>query len=403
MAQPNVSVEFVNSGLGSVSIGADNICGLICTGVAVSGKLTLGDVVALSSLDDAATYGITPAYDEDNSLKVYQHISDFYSQAPRGTLLWLSVFPKTTYMSDMTYVEDNIIPNLLQASQGKVSLIGITRTPDSEYGESTSTVVDGDITDVWFDADAFQAIQFAQETAAYQQTLYRYVRFIIEGRNAKDGYASAFDLTTLNCPNVAVMTTNSTGGIYAAVGLALGRAAALPVQRKIAYRLDGALNRVTDQYLSSGTKDYAQPTEIAGWHDKGYLQIIPVQGLVGLYFNNDLCCTASNDDQQFLSRGRVIDKAAKLAVATYNRYVNSEVDVDTDGKLTGEYVAMFESLVEREIRQQMIANKELSGVNCYINPDQNVLGTSTVNMELQLQPVGYASYIVVKIKFTQTL
>jgi hypothetical protein len=403
MAQPNVSIEFVNSGLGAVNIGADNICGLIATGVAVSGKLTLGVPVSLSSLDDATTYGIDADYDAANTCKVFKHLSDFYSQAPRGTQLWLVVYPKTVLLSDMALGENEIISDLLQASAGKISFIGLSRTPDDGYEQTNTVTISGDTVNVAFDSDAFNAIQLAQATAEAERANYRYFRVIIEGRGASDGSGSAFDLTTLSSPNVAVINTNSDGGSWAAVGLALGRAAALPVQRKIAYRLDGALNGVNDQYLSSGTKDYMRPTELAGWHDKGYLQVIPVQGLVGLYFNNDLTCTNSTDDQQFLARGRVIDKAAKLAVATYNRYVNSEVEVDASGNLTSEYVAMFRGLIERELRQQMVANKQLSGAVCYINPVQNVLSTSSLEIELQLQPVGYASYIVVKIKYTATL
>ena len=54
----------------------------------------------------------------------------------------------------------------------------------------------------------------------------------------------------------------------------------------------------------------------------------------------------------------------------------------------------------------MTASGELSGdggdngVQVYIDPTQDVLATSTINVELRVRPFGYARYINVLLGFT---
>lgn len=403
MSLPNVDIQFVSGLQGPVNAGADNVCGLITSGVAVSGKLTLGVAFALNTLDDAAVHGITPAYDSDNGIVVYKQIKEFYEQAPAGTILWVLVTAQSVTLADMADVEATYVGTLMQASQGTITLIGLCWNPPDGYELSTNTYVSGDLTDVWMDAYSFVALSLAQENAVYLEGFHRYVRFIVEGRSAKDGSASAFDLTTLGYSHVGCVNTNSDGGPWAAVGLTLGRAAALPVQRSIAYRLDGALNRQTQTWLSSGSNAFLDPAELAGWHDKGYIQVIPVQGLVGLYFNDDLMCTDTTSDQNSLSRGRTIGKAARLTVSTYNRRVNSEVLVDSAGKIAPEFKALYENEINNQIRTQMVGPAALSAGKAYVNPDQDIIGTNQIEVQLSLQPVGVAKHIVVKIAFVKTV
>jgi hypothetical protein len=47
----------------------------------------------------------------------------------------------------------------------------------------------------------------------------------------------------------------------------------------------------------------------------------------------------------------------------------------------------------------MTANREVSGVSCLVDPNQNVISTSKVNVVLKIRPVGYASDIEVSLGF----
>lgn len=48
----------------------------------------------------------------------------------------------------------------------------------------------------------------------------------------------------------------------------------------------------------------------------------------------------------------------------------------------------------------MTQRGELSGFKAYIDENQEVIKTGMMNVNLQLQPVGYAKYITVNIGFT---
>ena len=49
----------------------------------------------------------------------------------------------------------------------------------------------------------------------------------------------------------------------------------------------------------------------------------------------------------------------------------------------------------------MTANKEISNVNCFIDPAQNILSTNQLNVVLKITPVGYASDIEISLGFQQ--
>jgi hypothetical protein len=391
---PGVGIEFVNSGLGAATISADNTCGLITNGVIVTGKLALNTPYPLSSLDDAAALGINALYDSANSVKVYRHVRDFYSQAPRGTKLWILVLAQTVTLAQMADVANPYISNLLQASAGSISLIGLARNPASGYTVTLSNRMD---------ADSYTALAKAQENALAQADLFRFVRVIVEGRSQQDDSALATDLRALSLDRVGTINTNSDGGAWAAVGLALGRAASLPVQRNLGYRLDGPLLGVENQFLSSGTKDYARPEQLGDWHDKGYIQVAPVVGLSGFYFTDDLMCCVNTEDANTLSRGRAIDKATRIVVAEYNPVVNSEVPVTKDGKIDPITLAGLTGKLDRALRTQMIVKGELSEASVYIDPDQDIIGTDELVVQLELLPVGQAKKITVKIGFVRSL
>lgn len=391
---PGVEVEYVSGGLGVATIAPDNSCGLIINGVIVTGKLALGTVYSLGSLEDAAALGITAEYDAANGLKVYAHVRDFYSQARRGTRLWLMVLAQTVTLTQMADVANTYVSTLLQASGNTITLLGLARNPASGY---TPTIANR------MDADSYAALAKAQENAEAQTAMYRYIRVIVEGRSQQDDSSLATDLRALSLDRVGLINTNSDGGAWAAVGLALGRAASLPVQRNMGYRLDGPLLGVEDQFLSSGTRDYARPEQNPGWHAKGYIQVAPVIGLAGFYFIDDLMCCAPTEDANTLSLGRVQDKASKLAVATYNRYVNSEVEVDATGKLNPVVVEGLKGLMDRAVRTEMVVNKELSEAQVLIDANQDIISTGELEVALELLPVGQAKKIKVKLGFVRSL
>ncbi len=108
---------------------------------------------------------------------------------------------------------------------------------------------------------------------------------------------------------------------------------------------------------------------------------------------------ATTDDYSFLARGRVIDKAHILAYTTFVQEVDDEVPVNADGTLDAGFCKWLSQQIINQINNTMTANKEISAVNCFIDPAQNILSTNELNVVLKLTPVGYATDIEINLGF----
>jgi hypothetical protein len=85
-----------------------------------------------------------------------------------------------------------------------------------------------------------------------------------------------------------------------------------------------------------------------------------------------------------------------------------EVPVTSTGTLQLPIVKSWEAKVENAIASGMTANGELSadvtdandrGVKCYIDPDQNIISNSILDVNIRVRPFGYPRYINVYLGF----
>lgn len=198
-------------------------------------------------------------------------------------------------------------------------------------------------------------------------------------------------------PDVSVLQAEYAG--YANVGLVGGRMAAIPVQRSIGRVRDGKLP-VTKAALSNGV-DISQvsETDLVAIHDKGYIFMWKHIGIAGYYFNMDNAACPISDDYAYLSRGRTIDKAARLLRQVYLQDLLDEIEVDETGKLEVSVVKSFQALGKNTIETNMLADGEASGVDVYVDPNQLILVTDKLEMQLRITPMGVAKEIIVNLGF----
>ncbi|HQJ91087.1 MAG TPA: hypothetical protein PLB70_10775, partial [Paludibacteraceae bacterium] len=78
----------------------DAICGLLANGVAVAADagagiigIAVGQTVKITSMKEAAAYGIDAAYDTANNVRVFRHISEFFRICGEGNTLYLMLYP----------------------------------------------------------------------------------------------------------------------------------------------------------------------------------------------------------------------------------------------------------------------------------------------------------------------
>ena len=104
----------------------------------------------------------------------------------------------------------------------------------------------------------------------------------------------------------------------------------------------------------------------------------------------------------------MIDKAFRVAYSTLLDKVNDEIPVTDEGKMPVSITHALQGAVETAIINNMTAYGNLgtdiedsndTGVQCYIDPEQNVVTTSTLRVSIKVKPYGYAKYIEATLGF----
>jgi len=152
-------------------------------------------------------------------------------------------------------------------------------------------------------------------------------------------------------------------------------------------------------YIGTVVAENGNPDVI---NDKGFICPRTFVGKAGYFWNDDLLATAVTDDYALTPRRRVIDKAYRIAYRTLVEELGNDIAVTDDGKIPAAIAKNIQNEVERAIENEMTANGNLgvnptddndTGVECYVDYNQNIVSSSTLNVQLRVKPYGYAKYI----------
>lgn len=387
MALPNVIITLANGALGQVTATDDGVAGMILTGAAVEGKLELNTVYMFSSTRDLKTHGIT----EENNPLVYKDVTAFYEQAGDGAELYVLVVSAATTLTQMcSAADESPLKKLVNYARGRIRLVGINRIPPAEYQPDT----DG----TGIDNDAVLAATSAQAVAQSYEAKINPFRILIP--------ALLWDGTTNNLYKPREASFNRVGFVLAAdkkagdfyspaIGRILGRVAKHPVNYSIARVKSGSI--ASDGFLSDGRAPEVAEGQHELLHTAGYISYRTFPGKNGYYLNDDCMAAPLTDDYSSLNLGRVIDKAILITYVTYIDEVNDSVEVDSKGKLPQGLCTYFEGRLENAVAIAM--NGEISSFDAYINPDQNILSSSCMDVSCKIVPKGILREINVTLGF----
>jgi hypothetical protein len=155
--------------------------------------------------------------------------------------------------------------------------------------------------------------------------------------------------------------------------------------------------------LANGALVSANEAVLDGLNTKGYLFLKKHVGVAGSYFNDSHTAVVVTSDYAYLERNQTIDKAIRGVYSYLIQQLNMPVLIDPDsGKLDELAVGFLENEGSKALNQ-MISDGELSGASVTIDPDQDVLSTSTIEVIIALVPIGVARTISVKIQFSTTV
>jgi len=391
MALPKVSIVLTSGQLGLVAPGADGVVGIVFNALAASG-LALGVSKQGFGLDEFEAVGITAAFDTTNTLKVWRQIKEFYDEAGDGAELWVMLVSQATNMTSILDKTQAFAKKLLDDAAGRIKLLGVGRNPAGGYTPSTTANQ--------IDLDVINALVTGQALVDDQLAIFRPINIVVEGYAYTGTTSTLADLKIQTKKNISILIGNSETGARAAIGLLLGRLASVPVMRNPGRVKDGSVTMIA-AFLGSAAFETVESSATA-IHDKGYITLRKYTGKAGYYFSDDPTSVASTDDYSSLARCRVINKAIRIAYATYVEEILDEVEIDpTTGFLSAAKAKYYQSLIERAVNTAMAG--EISGFAAYVDPSQNVLSTNKICIYARIVPFGYAKEIEVQLGFANKL
>lgn len=393
----------------AVNDNADAISGLLVNGPSVAAAegvigFANGDVLEITSLKDAELLGIDEAYDTDNDVRVFRHISEFYRMAGEGTYLFVLVAPEASDMATMLNTNGQ---SLVAGANGQIRRLAVAYNPDDLYAP---TVVDG------MEEVVRNAIPAAQTLHDWSWETDRPLNIFIEGRGIADSVAGVLDLKDIQVDGITIPYTNVSVCIaqdfgyaetlvgdaqkFADVGTMLGVSASISVNQSIGEVESLDLSDAPKgKWLVAGLSSHKKITEVEAdlstFDQYGYVFAISYTGISGYRFNNDHVCAAEIVDQDgymnenTIALGLTYAKAARRLRTALLPKVKTVVPVDAStGLLPVGIRKYFEGIGDSEFAAMVTAG-EISGGETKVDPNSNLLtGDKVLKVSFTVVPTG---------------
>lgn len=377
--------------MGTVGASPDGLVALIIGAMAVSNTFELGKSYSITKPSDLKELGVT----KENNPALAEAVTDFYQEAGEGTDLVVVGVDASKKMVELCANEDGgLVRKVIERHSGALRAIFVS-TPAGDSEQATEGL----------SPDTLATLQPAQELAEWATTsLYAPLFIVVDGR----GYTgeNLKDLGQAKYNRVGVLVGSKTAEDKGScIGVLAGRIASKPVHRNVGRVADGALKG--EAFYLGGKRIEEKQSAVMALYEKRYVTIRRYVGRTGYFFADDNLATALTDDYAQISNRRVIDKAYRIAYNTLLDKMLDEIELNDDGTMQAPILKSWESQLEAEINKAMTANSELSssegsGCKVFINPKQNVVSTSKIEISLKVRPHGYARYLDVNLGFQVT-
>jgi len=323
----------------------------------------------------------------------YYEISEFFRIQPGG-ILYVGFFDVP---GSYTFGEITLVQNF---ATGAVRQIAVMKDFASAWSEGDLTLIDG---------------VCKQNDAAYKNISALYGADL----------SGTTDISTL--PDLSTLTANKAtpvlgmdgggqgwflwktiGKSIPCIGAELGAVALAKVSESIAWvskfnMSDGSELEVIafangQLYNSTAISDNL----LGSLQDRRYTFLKKFIGVSGSYFNDSNCAISVSSDYAQIENNRTIDKAIRGIYVSLIPYLNGPLQLNADGTLSETTTAYLESQAAVNL-DAMVRAGELSAYSATVNPNQNVLTTSTVIIVVKLVINGVARFIQVPIGFAKSV
>lgn len=382
-------VKFVrqNGGLGRTSPGSDHISGLIVYGEGdIEKKLLL-------SKNDLDILGITA---ESNPVFHY-HVSEFF-RVNEGAKL----YAQSVTTSNGNYDEVKTLQNFAEGSLRQVAVC--------DFKLASNNVVNSiaKLNQISKDLDSTNAP----------------LSVLLSFKATTADMSTLPNLHTLNAERVSVVLGQDGGGrgaylaktipAISCIGAALGAVSKAKVSESIGWvEKQNLVSTAYEKSLTGGDntareldvigfcdgsliKNYT-PQQVQSINDKGYIFCVKYPGNTGTYFNDSFTATNLESDFAYIENNRTIDKAIREVYKVLTPKISGPAYVDPEtGELDVSTLVALETLCEDTL-DQMVRDGEISGRSVVIDPSQQILKTSKLEVMVKIVPIGTMREIIVKI------
>lgn len=350
-------------------------------------------VQAVSTIDAAEALGITSDATSWTIKVMHYQLSEIF-RINNGISLYVGIFTKP---ATHTFAELAIVQNY---ANGAIRQFGI-------WDGLTALTVEN-VTLLQAKADALD-LNNAPASVGYAPSL-------------KSGYQTLGNMNIANAaPRVSVIIaqaggSNDTGVLLFAetsnkttknavscIGVWLGHVSAAAVHESISW-VKKFPSGISLPALSDGTE--VRNIDKA-WLEKldtaRFLFLTPIVGVSGSYWNDSHNMDAAISDYNAIELVRTMDKACRGIRIYLTPELGGNVYIDpSTGKLQSYTVAHLETTANKALEDMEKAG-ELSGYQAAIDPEQDVLSSSTIEVVIKNVPVGVVRKIKVKIGYVKSL
>lgn len=321
---------------------------------------------------------------------LHYHISEYFRIQPKGELYVGIYAVETTYaFADVTSV--------INYAQGAIRNLA-----------------------VYFTNTAFTTAQVTalQAVVNASTALYKPFQAVLSAEiSGTASVASLTNLSTLTAPNVSVCIAQdgyndgyhlwkAVNKSIGCVGAMLGSISLAKVSESIAWvsKFNMALGAENDTIAFANGQLYTAlaDSQFESLNTYAYTFLRKLVGIDGSYWSDSRTAVTPTSDYSTIENNRVYQKITREARAALLPSLSSPLKVNADGTLDQSTISYFESLANRPL-VAMESNGELSAHKIIINPNQDVLATSTLELTLQNVPLGVARIIKVNVGFVKSV
>lgn len=342
-------------------------------------------IKAISTIDKAEAMGITEDAEAWEIRVLHYQLSEAF-RLNAGISLYVGIFKASTAFTEIKTIQN--------FSDGRLRQVGIW-------------------TEKELSADDLTAIQAAANALDVENAPLS----VIYSPKVTD-VTKLTDMSTAGLNRVSVVIAQAGSGVGAElyadaqntgkasvgiIGVVLGVLSAAKVHQAMSW-VGGFPTGVTLPAFSDGTLYRSLDKATIEQLDAArYIFLTTYPGVAGSYLNDSHTMDEATSDYAYVEAVRVMDKAVRGIRAYVTPELGGNVYIDPDtGKLQPYSCAHLEGVAKLAL-EEMEKASEISGYSVVVDPEQDVLGSSTIEIVVKIVQAGVARKINVKIGYTKSL